>query len=246
MEGESVVRMNGHCSDFVSLFAPKVRYVSTNLSEYDAMMTWRGELEMAYLDEGDTPEVLAGYVDFLTIRLGEHPVGDLLDSLSQDAEDFAELFNGDDIGEELATDFGSVLPFNRVLIVTMVFVAEPVRGHDLGAWLVAEVIARMAGAIDTLILLYPFPAVAPTGDADELAAVAALSAYWLRAGLRPIEGHPRFLGNSTAYTHLAAARDELQAVEQVHVQVARAQIIDHEPAATSRHTLAGTTTGRIW
>jgi hypothetical protein len=77
----------------VALLGPKVGYVSSAESQFDAMMTWRAELELTYLDEGHTPDdVLAGYADFLTIRIGEHPVADLLDSLSQDACHFAGLF----------------------------------------------------------------------------------------------------------------------------------------------------------
>lgn len=63
------------------------------------------------------------------------------------------------------------VPFNRILIVMLVDVAAPLRGHDLGAWLVAELIARMSSPTDTLVLLYPHP-VGPQGDPSaELAAV---------------------------------------------------------------------------
>lgn len=44
----------------VTLFAPKVRYFSTDESGFDPMLTWRAEVEMAYLDDGDTPDVLDG------------------------------------------------------------------------------------------------------------------------------------------------------------------------------------------
>jgi GNAT superfamily N-acetyltransferase len=203
----------------VTLFAPKVRFASTADSQFDAMMAWRAELEMAYLDEGDTPDVLGGYADFLTIRIGEHPIADLLDSLSQDAEHFAGMFDDDDVNDAVQEQFHNAMPFNRVLIITMVFVAGPLRGHGLGAWLVSEVIARMAGAIDTLVLLYPFPAVAKTGDASELAAVNTLANYWQRVGLGPIDAHPEFLGQSTAYTALRDARRPLGSVEDVEISL---------------------------
>jgi hypothetical protein len=213
----------------VTLFAPKARFVSTDDSQFDAMMAWRAELELAYLDEGDTPEVFGGYADFLTIRLGEHPVAELLDSLSQDAENFADLFDGDDVNYSVEDAFSGAMPFNRALIVTMAFVAHPLRGHDLGAWLVAEVIARMAGAADTLVLLYPSPADAQTGDTAELEAVSALTRYWQRAGLMPIDGHPGFLGQSTAYTTLPEARRALRVVEDVQISVPTSQIVEDQP-----------------
>jgi GNAT superfamily N-acetyltransferase len=221
----------------VALLAPKVRFVSTAESQFDAMMTWRAELELAYLNEGDTPDVLAGYADFLTIRIGEHPIADLLDSLSQDAEHFAGLFDDDDVNDAVQEQFYNAMPFNRILIITMVFVADPLRGHDLGAWLVSEVIARMAGAIDTLVLLYPFPAVAQTGDASELTAVNTLAAnYWQRVGLVPIDAHPEFLGQSTAYTALPEARRALGSVEDVEISVPASQICE-EQTPVLRHTL---------
>ena len=40
-------------------------------------------------------------------------------------------------------------PFNRILIVTHVEIAEPLRGQDLGLWLGAEGIARMSSPIAT-------------------------------------------------------------------------------------------------
>ena len=61
------------------------------------MMTWRAELELSYCVEDDTPDVLAGYADFLIIRVGEHPMDDLLDSLSEEFAQFAELFDDDDV-----------------------------------------------------------------------------------------------------------------------------------------------------
>jgi GNAT superfamily N-acetyltransferase len=221
----------------VALFAPKVRFVSTAESQFDAMMTWRAELELAYLNEGDTPDVLAGYADFLTIRIGEHPIADLLDSLSQDAEHFADLFDDDDVNDAVQEQFYNAMPFNRILIITMVFVADPLRGHDLGAWLVSDVIARMAGAADTLVLLYPYPAVAQTGDASELTAVNTLANYWQRVGLVPIDAHPEFLGQSTAYTALPEARRALWWVEDVEISVPASRICGEQPLVAPRHTL---------
>ncbi|WP_157896329.1 hypothetical protein [Mycobacteroides chelonae] len=226
-------------SDAVAtLFAPRVRFVSTGESQFDAMMTWRAELEMDYLDDGDTPRVLVGYADFLTIEIGEHSIADLLDSISQDAEHFAALFDGDDVNDAVQEQFSDAMPFNRILLVTMVLVAEQLRGQDLGVWLVSEVIGRMAGAIDTLVLLYPYPAVHPTGDPIELAAVNRLAEYWRRTGMEHIEACPEFLGQSTAYTSLPEARRALSGVEELQISVAGNQLSD-EPTwwAETRHVL---------
>lgn len=213
-----------------TLFAPRVRYTSIGESQFDAMMTWRAELELTYLSEEDTPNVLGGYADFLIIRTGDHPIDDLLDSLSQDAEHFSELFDGDDVTYEVQELFEDS-PFNRILIVTLVEIAAPLRGHHLGAWLVAEVIDRMASPLDTLVLLYPHPVGEQADDAAEAAAVEALSRYWQRVGLRPVgEG---FLGQATAYRYLPDARARLKSVADVHIAVPAAliqeQVADEDP-----------------
>jgi hypothetical protein len=122
-------------STATTLCAPTVRYASTNDSQFDPCMDWRAELWLGHLDTVDEPDVLGGYADFLTIRLGEHSIADMLDSLSQDAENFAGLFDGKYVADSVQEQFQE--PFNTVLILLTVLVAEPLRGHDLGAWLAA-------------------------------------------------------------------------------------------------------------
>jgi hypothetical protein len=204
-------------STTTTLFAPTVRYASTNDSQFDPCMDWRAELWLGHLDIVDEPDVLGGYADFLTIRLGEHSIADMLDSLSQDAENFAGLFDGKYVADSVQEQFQE--PFNTVLILLTVLVAEPLRGHDLGAWLATEVIARMASVSDTLVLLYPHPAGETPDDVSEIQAIDALNRYWRKAGLVPIDEHPGFLGQSTAYTALANARGQLQHIEDVQIAV---------------------------
>ena len=220
----------------VTLFAPKVRYTSTFESQFDAMMTWRAELELSYLIEGDTPNVLAGHAEFLIIRVGEHPIHDLLDSLSQDAVQFADLFDGDDVADSIQDQFEDA-PFNRILIITAIEVAAPLRGNDLGAWLAAEVIDRMASPTDTLVMLSPQPADPETRPTSERG-VSTSSNYWRRVGLEPVEDHPQFMCQATAYSHLTRARAALSAVTDIEITVAASQIheeIDDNP----RHTVVG-------
>ncbi|WP_071288672.1 hypothetical protein [Mycolicibacterium llatzerense] len=219
-----------------TLFAPKVGFTSTGESQFGAMMTWRAELELGYLDdeEWDTPQVVAGHAEFLIINVGEHPIGDLLDSLSQDAMAFAGLFEGVDVAQEVQDQFDDAW-FNRVLIVTLVDVAAPLRGHDLGAWLVAEIVARMAGATDTLVLLYPHPVGRKTND---VAGARALSTYWQRVGLVPVRHQPHFLCAATAHIHLSNAREALRHVDDVQIAVPRSLICDEAPSVFSRHMIA--------
>jgi hypothetical protein len=198
-----------------TLFAPGIRYRSTNDSQFDPCLDWRAELVLGRLDHVDCPDVLGGYVDFLTIRLGEESIPVMLDSLSSDAENFAGLFDGRFAAYSVQDKFEE--PFNSVLILLTVFVAEPLRGHDLGAWMAAEVISRMASATDTLVLLYPHPAGETPENVSEIEAIDALNRYWRKVGLVQIDDHPGFLGQSTAFTALPEARRALRHVEDVEI-----------------------------
>ncbi len=229
-----------HSATTATLFCPRVSYTSTGESQFDAMMTWRADLELSYFDEDDdaeAPDVVGGFAEFLVIDIGEHSIADMLDSLSQDTEIFAGLFEGDDVVPAVREQFDDA-PFNRVLIVTLVEIAGPLRGHGLGAWLVANLIHRMASPIDTLALLYPPPVGTQLSKGAELAGTRALSRYWQRCGLMPIELQPQFLGSATAYSYLSRARAELRPVADVAITVPRS-LIGQEPLADPRHTVTG-------
>jgi hypothetical protein len=200
-----------------TLFAPGIRYRSTNDSQFDPCLDWRAELVLGRLDHVDCPDVLGGYVDFLTIRLGEESIPVMLDSLSSDAENFAGLFDGRFVAYSVQDQFEE--PFNSVLILLTVFVAEPLRGHDLGAWMAAEVISRMASVTDTLVLLYPHPAGETPDNVSEIEAIDVLNRYWRKVGLVQIDDRPGFLGQSTAFTALPEARQALRHVEDVEIPV---------------------------
>ncbi|WGI36155.1 hypothetical protein QDT91_29505 (plasmid) [Mycolicibacterium aubagnense] len=225
--------------DTVMLFRPRVRYTSTQESQFDAMMTWRADLELSYLDEfgneGDTPDVVGGFAEFVVINVGQHPFVDLLDSLSEDAVAFAGLFDDEEVAPAVQAQFDDA-PFNRVLIVTLVEVAEPLRGNALGAWLVAELVERIASPTDTLVLLHPAPAGPQPSKAAELAAARSLSRYWRQFGLAPIKDQPEFLAAATAYGHLSRARDALRALETVVLPVSR-ELISVERPEEPRHTV---------
>lgn len=197
-------------------------------------MTWRAELELSYLVEDEAPDVVAGYAEFVIVRVGEQPIGDLLDSLSEDAAEFGELFDDDDVAAVVQEQFEDA-PFNRVLIITAVNVGAPVRGHGLGAWLVAEVIDKMASPTDTLVLLRPHPADPSDDHGSESAAVEARSRHWQRVGLEPVED--KFLAAATAYSHLSRARSALSSIADIRLAVPLSQIGPERAHALPRHTM---------
>jgi hypothetical protein len=200
-----------------TLFAPKIRYRSTHYSEYDPCMGWLAELVLARLDDGDHPHVLGGYLYFLTIRMGEESVPLMLDSLSSDADHFAGLFHGEYVSDPVQGQFEEAI--NSVLILMTAVIAEPLRGHDLGAWMAAEVISRMDSASDALVLLYPHPAGEPPEGISEFQAITALDQYWRKIGVVPIDDDPAFLGQSSAFKTLPEARSRLSYVEDVELSV---------------------------
>ena len=112
------------------------------------------------------------------------------------------------------------MPIDTALIVLDVVVAEPLRGHHLGPWMVADVVYRMLPSTSGIVVLSPDPA--PDDDdvtVTNLFALEKLTHHWARAGLDPIATMPEFLGQSTAYTELPAARATLAGVAEDTVEV---------------------------
>jgi len=222
----------------VALSQPEVRYRSVGGCEYDSCMEWLAELVMCHFGEdgfGDPVTIVVGELSFLTIRLNEESVWATLDSLSGDAEMFGELFEADYVKPEVAEQF-SELPFNSVLILMNARIAQPVRGHNLGAWMAAEIIARMASATDTLVLAYPHPAGPPFDGTTEERAVRKLRRHWMKIGLTPIDEYPHVMGQSTAYAVLNAARAQLSCEHlEVPVDLSHEELrVDSEAWPASR------------
>ncbi|MUL61095.1 hypothetical protein B5P44_00650 [Mycobacterium sp. CBMA 213] len=231
--------MTAATTDTVMLFRPRIRYTSTGESQVDAMMTWRADLELGYLDEygneWNSPPVVGGHAEFVIINIGQHPIADLLDSLPHNTAHFADLFEDEDVAPAVQDQFPDA-PFNRVLIVRLVEIAEPLRGNALGAWLVTELVERIASPTDTLVLLHPNPEGPEPTKTAERAAARSLTRYGKQFGLTPIKHHPEFLGAATAYGHLSRARDVLRALENTVFPVPRS-VIGIESPAEPRHTV---------
>ncbi|WP_433664712.1 hypothetical protein ACQPW1_22730 [Nocardia sp. CA-128927] len=146
-------------TDSIALGGATVRYRSLNTSEYDPCMDWCAQLWMTV----DAPEgyddtwLCVGCVDFLTIRLGRELVGaDLLDSYSQAAVEFSPLFDGVWLDDAVQQQFDAT-PVNDIIIVLSAELAPPVRGHQLGAWMISEITARMLSSHDGMVLVSPVP-----------------------------------------------------------------------------------------
>ena len=208
-------------ADLTTLIAPSVRYTSTNLSDYPALMDWHAEMSLDPLDElGDhASPVIGGWVEFLTLRLGEGSVPNMLDSISGEAEYFAGLFEDSWLANEVAHQFDAT-PIDFVVIVLDLFVAEPLRGHQLGAWMVADLAYHLVPSTTGLLLLSPWW---PDSESEittaEIFAVEKLTNYWTQVGLESLIAHPAILGQSTAYNALPDARAQLATVANTAIAV---------------------------
>lgn len=206
--------------DTVTLFAPQVRFRSVNLSEYDACLDWFAELTMA-VDIDDADAVVVGSLDFTLIRLSTgDAIAWCLDQFDSDHEMLADLFDGDQLTEQVEAQFETmILSSDVVLVPNIAFVAEPLRGCKLGAWLLSETIYHMLPA--GIVLMWPYPVTASDDpQIEELdGAITRLSDHFQLCGLTPVESAPWALGMSTVFAALADARSRLDPVRGVSVSI---------------------------
>lgn len=219
-------------SDVVTLHDPTIRYRSTNTSEYDAAMDWRADMLLTPIRFGREP-IVGGHVDFVTIRLGETDVAPMLDCLGGNAGLFDGLFDGPYLSAAVEDQFMDVA-FNNVLIILNAHIEPPLRGHSLGAWMVAEVIARMGAVVDTLVVLHPHPTPAPDDHALQVGAIATLDMYWRKVGVIPLDADPRFLAHTTAYEALSTSREALTDVRDMPVRLPAATALPGQAPAISQ------------
>jgi hypothetical protein len=121
--------------------------------------------------------------------------------------------------EELGEQFESTCPAG-ILLLDQAHLHPAVRGHDLGAWAVAEVINHMTIGRKMLVLAYPSPPGGQDLPAKQLRlAQNRLARYWEKTGLVRLDAAPRLMGQSTMFTALDEARAVLAPVAQVRIEV---------------------------
>ncbi len=208
------------CATTVEFTAPRMHYES--LDTWSATVTcgldWRAEIHLSPLDaRGPAPDVIAGYVDFLVLRLGEQPVAEVLDLYGPVAADFAELFDGawlvDRLGED--DDFTGGVPIGTVLLVLDAVVDAAFQHHDrLRPWSVAEVAHTMLPTTAGVVAMHTIPAPSPKERHRGLVAADRVDPHWPQVGCVCIPGLPRYAGCATAYRYLEDARAELSVIRQ--------------------------------
>lgn len=207
----------------IELAVPRVHYESLDsVCTVSSCLDWRADICMSALDaHGQAPDVVVGSVEFLVLRLGYEPVGDVLPQFGERAADFAGLFTDSWLGEDLDEndDFTAGMPISVALLVlgAQVEIADP----ELRAWALAEVVHTMLPTSAGLVLMAadPHQRRASATASRALASVAPPDPDWSRIGCSPVPGHPSFFGRSTAYTYLDDARAALAGCRDRTVRV---------------------------
>ncbi len=180
-------------------------------------LSWVAAVTLRDDNDGDAEPLTVGTVTFLTARL-DPDLPDLLDAISGDTAEFMPLFDGEDIVEGLQEQF-EAWP-SGLLILDQAHIHPAVRGHDLGAWAVAEVIHAMTYCGDVIVLAYPSPPGGQHLPKRELRqAQNRLARHWEKTGLVRLDAAPHLMGQSTNFTDLGEARAALAPVADVRIDV---------------------------
>ena len=204
----------------MEFFAPRVDFAGSPSQDFEACMEWSADLVM-WASDGESPEFAefsVGYLRCTAVDLtrGE-PVEEVFDALSADLEVFCSAFDGGDVREDIQDQFEA--PFFGVLALEVAEIAPPFRGHKLGAWLAAEVIARLAPYPYVLVLGYPHPFGPTFPEITDKQAVGKLRRHWRHVGLEPLRGVSHLLGQSTERRNLHRARSKLNStVDSLKIQ----------------------------
>ncbi|MCI4675146.1 hypothetical protein [Candidatus Mycolicibacterium alkanivorans] len=198
-------------------------------------ISWDAAVTLHDADDEDADCLTVGTLTFLTARLcGDLP--ELLDAISGDTAEFAPLFDGDFVVERLQEQFESACPAG-ILLLDQTHLHPAVRGHDLGAWAVAEIVNTMTFGRDVLVLTHPSPPGGQDLPKRELRqAQNRLARYWEKVGLVRLDTAPHLMGQSTVYTCLDAARVRLAPVAEVRIEVDAATVEELRRESPPRST----------
>ena len=148
--------------DDVDFGVPRMHYESQDTwSTVSSCPDWRAEIHLSSLDaHGQAPSVVAGFVDFLVLRLGEDPVAEVLDLYGDKAAVFSELFAGAWLAPDLdeSDSFAGGMPIGTVLLILDAQLARPVLPYGrLRPWAVSEVAHTMLPTTAGIVAMQTIP-----------------------------------------------------------------------------------------
>lgn len=206
-------------SPIVELGLPRIHYESQDTCPtVSCCMDWRAEMRLSALDARSyAPDIAVGAVDFLMLRLGYEPIGEVLALYGERAAAFEELFDDTWLTGDLDEndDFTAGMPISAVLLVLQAAMDPRMPNNQLRPWAVAQIAHTMLPTTAGLVVMSAFAAPAPAGRPPRrLVSTDHVDLDWPRVGCISIPGHPQFVGQVTAYTYLDDARAALDSCRE--------------------------------
>lgn len=204
----------------VEFGVPRMHYESLDTwsGTVTCCLDWRAELCLSPLDAPDSaPDVVAGYVDFLILRLGGQPIAEVLELYGPLAAAFTDLFDGAWLADGLDEndDFTGGMPIGTVLLILHAELNAAIGHHDqLRPWAVSEVAHTMLPTTAGVVAMSTLPTVSPKELHRGLFAADRVDPHWPQVGCISIPGRPRYAGRATAYRYLDDARAALSAIRE--------------------------------
>jgi hypothetical protein len=212
----------------ITLAYPRLEYRGLPDAEPGfAIVHWLIDISMSIedVDDWDEKRLDVGFLELWTLPLDES-LTDTLDAISADTAEYLPLLLHGVISDDVEEQFEN--PFiTGLLILNRAYVHPALRGHDVGAWAVAQAIWNLTfGSLDVLVVAYPTPTEDRPGVSEEAASMR-LAQHWGMAGLQPIEACPKLVGQITAADALNDARDALAEVADIEIRVAVSDLLAH-------------------
>ena len=179
-------------------------------------LDWRAEIHLSALDaHHQAPDVVAGFVHFLVLQLGQQPVAEVLELYGDHAVPFDQHCSNTPGWHQTSTrpTTSRPVPISAVLLILNAEVDGNLAHPDqLRPWAVSQVAHTMLPTTAGVMVMKAFPSSAPLRGARRLVAADHIDRDWPRVGCISIPGHPYFLDERRPYTCVDDARAELDAV----------------------------------
>lgn len=224
---EFAARLSAAASDqqTITLTYPHLEYRGSVANMDYAMMHWFVHINMMIDSDADEDERTTGIG---VLELYSAPIDDrlteALDAISADTAEYLPLFSDDGyICDGVADQFDE--PFvTGLLILNKAYIHPAVRGHDLGAWAVAQAVGHLTfGSSGVFVVAYPTPTEKRPGVSTSQAA-KRLARHWRKVGLESIRSSRKLLGQCTSGDALDDACEALSVVGELEITVSVADL----------------------
>jgi hypothetical protein len=204
----------------ITLAYPHLEYRGSVADMDYAIMHWLVDIDMLIDSDADADEntMGMGFLELWTAPVDGRII-EALDAISADTAEYLSLFSNGRISDEVAEQFDELV-VTGLLILNKAYIHPAARGHDLGAWAVAQAIRHLTfGSAGVLVVAYPTPTEKRAGVSTSQAA-KRLARHWCKVGFETIKSSRKLMGQTTSGDALEDAYDALSAVGQLEITVA--------------------------